>query len=83
MKEKPRIKYLTPPFDPAGWYVRLPGMPDEVMPERFDTWPDALARVKQWYENVEQRRRVQAKIAAVSARLIAGDRGSGVRGSGT
>jgi len=71
---KPRIRYGVPtefyPHLAEGWYVLLPDWPDGVVPECFDTWPQALARVKQWYEEKdEQRRRIQGKIALVVDRL--------------
>ena len=80
-RTKPRIKYWNAPVgDPflvrwperEGWYVWLPDLPEDVMPECFDTWPQALAHVKQWYEEKdEQRRRIQGKIAVLVDRLKA------------
>lgn len=83
---KPCIRYWTPrefyPHMRAGWYVLLPDTPEDVMPERFDTWQLARARVEQWYEEKEaQRRRVLEKIGRVSALLTASDHDGDVQQS--
>lgn len=74
-RTKPRIKYWKVPLShtvPPGWFVLLPETPENVWPERFDTWPQALARVQQWYEEKdEQRRRIQGKITVLVDRLKA------------